>query len=606
MFDLTPVWLSFKTATVATVITFFLGVAAARLMWSYQGKFKPLLEAFLTAPLVLPPTVVGFVLLLLLGRDSLFGQLLNTVNIRIVFSWYATVIAAVVVSFPLMYRTSLSAFKQIDPNIIACGRTLGASEWTIFIKLLLPLARSGLVAGILLSFARALGEFGATLMLAGSIPGKTQTIPIAIFLAVESGAVDEAFFLVIIILFISLIVITIFNNWEQKNNYRKTKKARTKGYKIESNFNQRNHKNINLIVNIEKKLSDFSLKVNFVSDNYPLGILGESGSGKTTIIRCIAGLETPDKGIIVLNNEVLFDSVKKINVPPHKRNCGILFQSYALFPHLTIKENIAFGMSNKLSSKKIEQEVKKQLIAVELENKSDRSPQQLSGGEKQRVALARVKASEAEILLLDEPFSALDTYLRHKQEKLLRKNLRNYQGVTLLITHNLEEAYRICSNLLVIDEGKAIAFGNKEDIFYHPPNYRTAQVTNCKNFSQGVIINSHRVKAIDWNCDLEVENFYTNYLESNLKQEIIIGIRAHQIKLSKNDKGINTFPCWLASYSETQHRVTCYLKLHQYPNHEEDYHLQVEVIKDKWLQLQKQTFPWKVQLKASSIMIFKD
>ena len=609
MFDLTSVEISLKTATVATIITFFLGVVTARWMWSYRGKFKGLIEVILTAPLVLPPTVVGFGLLLILGRNSFIGQLLELVNIRIVFSWYATVIAAVVVSFPLMYKTTLGAFTQIDRNLIACGRTLGASEWTIFFRLLLPLAKPGLIAGTLLSFARALGEFGATLMLAGSIPGKTETIPIAIYLAAESGATDRALLLVGIILLISLVVITFANYWEhqviKRKRNKKLKESLYKGFKQDSSQLITNNR-INLTVNIQKQLSDFLLDVNFTTERNSLGLLGASGAGKSTIIRCIAGLETPDRGIIILNGRVLFDSYKGINLPVKERNCGILFQDYALFPHLTVGENIAFGMSNKLSAKKITREVERHLIMVELSGYSDRNINELSGGQRQRVALARVKASNPEILLLDEPFSALDTYLRHKQEKLLRKSLQTYRGVTLLITHNLEEAYRVCPNLLIIDRGKAIAYGKKETIFRHSPNIRTAQVTNCKNFSQGIVINNKQVKAIDWNCLLEIAEIPNNNLANKLSKEVTIGIRAHQIIITEDNNGVNIFDCWLASYSETQHRVTCYLKLHQPPNSAEDYHLQTEVLQDKWLQLRKKSFPWKIQLKPSRIMIFWD
>ena len=215
MIDLIPIWISFKTATTATIITFFLGIIVAWWMLQYQGKSKGLIEGLLTAPLVLPPTVVGFLLLLLLGRNSFIGQILDYFGVTVIFSWYATVIASTVVAFPLMYKTALGAFKQIDSNLLACARTLGASEWTIFWRLILPLAKPGLIAGTLLAFARALGEFGATLMLAGSIPGKTETIPIAIFFAAEGGEMDRALLLVIIMLAISLGVITTINYWTE-------------------------------------------------------------------------------------------------------------------------------------------------------------------------------------------------------------------------------------------------------------------------------------------------------------------------------------------------------------------------------------------------------
>ena len=613
-----PVWISLKTATLATFITFFLGIITAWWMLGYKGKGKAFVESVLTAPLVLPPTVVGFFLLLILGKNGFLGQILGFFGIRLIFTWYATAIAAIVVSFPLMYKTALSAFKQINPDYIACAKTLGASEWTIFWRIIIPLSKQGLLAGTLLSFARSLGEFGATLMVAGSIPGKTETIPIAIYFAAESGAMDRAFWLVLIMLAISFGVIyglemsqdgflaekqsragkvssfkhfyQLRQRWEHLTVYRTYQKS------IKScKFLQQQEK-VRLVVEIEKTLSDFVLGVAFACDSEPLGILGASGAGKSTILRCIAGLETPDKGRIIFNNRVLFDSEKGINLPPRERNCGFLFQNYALFPHLTVEENIAFGIKFPQSYRDIKKIVEEFLFDLELTGMGDRFSQEISGGEQQRVALARARASNPNILLLDEPFSALDTYLRHKQEKLLRKSLQKYQGVTIFITHNLEEAYRVCPNLLVIDRGKTIAYGKKQDIFNHSRNFRVAQLTGCKNFSRGVAINPHQVRAMDWGCVLEV----TETIPESLAY---IGIRAHQIIFPKDNSQPNTFPCWLASISETQHRVTLYLKLHQPPQNNEDYQLQAEIFKDKWHDLKKNPFPWNVQLHPSRIML---
>ena len=607
MTDLTPIWISLKTATTATIITFFLGVIAARWMLGYRGKSKGVIEGLFTAPLVLPPTVIGFLLLLLFGKNGFIGQLLDYFGVTVIFSWSATVIASTVVAFPLMYKTALGAFKQIDSNLLACARTLGASEWTVFWRVMLPLASPGLLAGTLLAFARALGEFGATLMLAGSIPGKTETIPIAIFFAAEGGAMDRALALVLIMLAISLGVITAVNYWIEGNGYH----ASTRRYSWNLPTTLLAHASlrrkqagyslppakIELIVDIQKQLSDFRLDVAFTTDQTPLGLLGASGAGKSTIVRCIAGLETPDRGKIILNGRVLFDSERGINLPPRDRACGFLFQNYALFPHLTVTENIAFGMKKGQSNGEIKQEVEKQLISVDLQGMGDRYPGELSGGQQQRVALARAKASQPEIMLLDEPFSALDTYLRDKQEKLLRKSLIHYQGVTLFITHNLEEAYRVCPHLLIVDEGGAIAHGSKQEIFERPPNWRTAQLTGCKNFSRAVAIAQHQIKAIDWDCILET-------IEPIPKSLEYVGIRAHQLIFTDTEK-INTFPCWLATISETQHRMTLYLKLHEPAGNPEDYHLQAEVFKEKWAELKERSFPWNIQLCQLRIMLLK-
>ncbi len=212
-FDVTPLLISSKTAICSTIITFILGISTARIMAWRKGNFKVLLDAIFTLPMVLPPTVLGFFLLLLFGKNGPVGKLLFSIGVQVIFSWPATVIAATVVAFPLMYRTALGAFEQIDINIINAARTLGTSELRIFCTLMVPLAWPGIAAGTVLSFSRALGEFGATLMMAGSIPGKTQTIPVAIYFAVEGGDMKTAINWVLIIFLISLTVIFASNYW---------------------------------------------------------------------------------------------------------------------------------------------------------------------------------------------------------------------------------------------------------------------------------------------------------------------------------------------------------------------------------------------------------
>ena len=190
--DLSPLWISLATSLTATAITFIVGLAAAVWRERYTGPAMALLDGILLLPLVLPPTVVGFLLLLLFGRNGPLGKLLLRFGATIVFSWPATVIAAAVVAFPLMYITSRAALEQVEPELLQAARTLGASDWRVFREIALPLAWPGVLAGTILSFARALGEFGATLMIAGNIPGRTETIPIAIYFAVEADQMQHA------------------------------------------------------------------------------------------------------------------------------------------------------------------------------------------------------------------------------------------------------------------------------------------------------------------------------------------------------------------------------------------------------------------------------
>ena len=213
--DFSPLWISIKTALTATALTFFFGIGAAWFVANYRGKLKGIIDGVLTLPMVLPPTVVGFFLLIVFGKKGPIGKLLSSLGMQIIFSWPATVVAASVVAFPLMYKTSRGAFEQVDRNLIYASRTLGVSEWKIFWRVIVPLAMPGLAAGTVLAFSRALGEFGATLMVAGNIPGKTQTIPVAIFFTSEGGEMGQAFIWVVLIFSISLIVITLTNYWTE-------------------------------------------------------------------------------------------------------------------------------------------------------------------------------------------------------------------------------------------------------------------------------------------------------------------------------------------------------------------------------------------------------
>ena len=211
--DLSPVWISLASSIVATAITMIFGVAAAFWRERRSGSAFAIFDGVALLPLVLPPTVVGFLLLLLFGRHGPLGRLLLRIGMTVVFSWPATVIAAAVVSFPLMYLTARAAIAQVDAPLLQAARTLGASEWRVFRRIVVPLAAPGLLAGTILSFARALGEFGATLMLAGDIPGRTETIPLVIYFAVEAGDMRRAIIWSVIDVAISLALLFGLYYW---------------------------------------------------------------------------------------------------------------------------------------------------------------------------------------------------------------------------------------------------------------------------------------------------------------------------------------------------------------------------------------------------------
>ncbi|MBP2632028.1 MAG: molybdate transporter, permease protein [Firmicutes bacterium] len=222
--DLAPLFISLKTALLATVITFFFGLYGARYVMKLE-RYQGIIDGIFTLPLVLPPTVVGFFLLIILGKNSLVGKFLLQFDFSIVFSWEATVVASTVVAFPLMYRTARGAFEQIDHNLISAARTLGMSEEKIFWRIILPLSWSGVAAGTVLAFARALGEFGATIMLAGNIPGKTQTMATAIYSAVQAGDRETAYVWAGVIIIISFVIMILMNYWSNAQ-----KKVNTAGW----------------------------------------------------------------------------------------------------------------------------------------------------------------------------------------------------------------------------------------------------------------------------------------------------------------------------------------------------------------------------------------
>ncbi|MBB5181223.1 molybdate transport system permease protein [Planomicrobium koreense] len=220
-YDLSPLFLSLKVAGISTICVFIVSIALARLMVRKEFLGKSIVDAFILLPLVLPPTVIGFALIVLFGVNGPLGILLeNLFGFRVVFTWIGAAIASFVVSLPLMYQSVLAAFEKVDPRWENVGRTMGVSEWRIFRTVTFPLAWPGILAGVILAFARAIGEFGATLMIAGYIPGVTETIPLAIYFAYEAGQMDKAIFWVVIISALGVAAIGWVNYWRRKNAIR--------------------------------------------------------------------------------------------------------------------------------------------------------------------------------------------------------------------------------------------------------------------------------------------------------------------------------------------------------------------------------------------------
>lgn len=278
-----------------------------------------------------------------------------------------------------------------------------------------------------------------------------------------------------------------------------------------------------LIVNIKKKLGSFYLYVDFVIENETFAILGASGSGKSMTLKCIAGIETPDEGHIILDDRILFDSQKKINLSPQERHVGYLFQDYALFPNMTVTNNIMAGMGRNPDREIVQRMVKQ----FHLEGLEKRYPAQLSGGQKQRVALARMMASEPDVILLDEPFSALDTYLRWEMEREMRELLDKINKPVILVSHNRNEVYRLCQTVSCMEAGHMEKPVSRKLFFHHPKTKTAAILSGCKNISRAEKVDDTHVFASDWNMTLTVPK-----IQHPIEY---VGIRAHSFKNVEED-----------------------------------------------------------------------
>jgi ABC-type sulfate/molybdate transport systems ATPase subunit len=352
-----------------------------------------------------------------------------------------------------------------------------------------------------------------------------------------------------------------------------------------------------LKVDIKKKLSDFMLDISFECNNSILGVLGESGSGKSMTLRCIAGLIEPDEGRIILNGRTLFDSQKNINVPIKDRNIGFLFQNYALFPHMTVENNISYAIYKK-STKERTKIVDEMLKMMEIEDLRKRYPHEISGGQQQRVALARALAVNPQALLLDEPFSALDNHLKTIMLKKMSDTLSRYNGTTLFVSHNIEEAYQLCEDLMIISKGTKATLGNKKDIFKNPPSLASARLIGYKNISPAKVLSPYYVEALDWGCKIKLAN--------NIQENIsYIGIREHLIQLTE-DQDYNNFNCWPIYASETPYSMLVYLTFNEKLLSDNDFHLIWEIPFEQWNKIKNAPKPWKIHLNENNLILIRE
>ena len=306
---------------------------------------------------------------------------------------------------------------------------------------------------------------------------------------------------------------------------------------------------MSIYVDIEKKLGSFHLKVKFEAGNETLALLGASGCGKSMTLKCIAGIEKPDRGRIVVDDVVLFDSESNINLPPQQRQTGLMFQNYALFPNMTVLQNIRCGANREPDTKKREDLVLSVMERFGLTHLAKYFPHQLSGGQQQRVALARILVSTPRILLLDEPFSALDSHLRFKLEQEVRQVIRQFGKTVLLVSHDRDEVFRMSDQIAIMDSGEIQVMGTKTEVFQNPRTRKVAILTGCKNISDVEHLESGEIWATDWDISLTVRQMP--------EDTTAVGIRMHDLRYGP---GENSYRCRVVDVVENPFTYTIFLK----------------------------------------------
>lgn len=313
-----------------------------------------------------------------------------------------------------------------------------------------------------------------------------------------------------------------------------------------------------LAIDIKKWLPEFRLEASFQLDREIMAILGPSGCGKTMTLKCIAGLVKPDAGGIALDEQCWFDSRQRINLPAQERRVGFVFQNYALFPHMSVYDNVAFGLRG-MPSGEIRERVNRTLDKLGIIKLAGRFPTRLSGGQQQRVALARALAGEPEVLLLDEPFSALDNIVKRRLEDELLRLQDYYQGHILYVTHNLEEAYRLSSRMAIYEAGHILQQGSRQDIIHHPASRRVAALTGARNLLPGVVRSLEKERV-----QVEVNGLGGLWVTRGASQElkmgqgVTVGIRPGHIQLGQKE-AINSFSLVLSHCVEEVAGATYWL-----------------------------------------------
>ena len=426
-------------------------------------------------PLVLPPVVGGVALFAALGRKGLVGRPLDEAfGITLPFTTAAVVVAEAFVAMPFLVIAVEGALRGSDRRYDEAAATLGASRWYTFRRVTLPLVAPGVAAGSVLCWARALGEFGATITFAGNFPGTTRTMPVEVYLDPAAGSRRR-------------------RGAVAGAAPRVGRRAGRAAGPMADQHHRVSHVALEAELRVRRGTFDLDLAIT-VQSGEVVALLGPNGAGKSTALRLLAGLLAVDDGLVRLGGRVVEDTVARVRVPPEQREVGVVFQDYLLFPHLSARENVAFGLRARgVPRAEARARADAWLDRVGLAGYAGQRPRRLSGGQGQRVALARALAADPRLLLLDEPLAALDAGTRLEVRADLRRHLAGYDGAAVVVTHDALDAMVLADRLVVLENGRVVQAGTPREIAAHP---RTDYVARL------VGLNLLRGRAVDGRVDL--------------------------------------------------------------------------------------------------------
>lgn len=473
--------LSAKSALLAVLICVILGVPLAIVIARAPARLATFLRTIVTLPLVLPPLVGGVALLSILGRNGIIGPLLERVGVFIPFTPAAVVVAQTFVAMPFLVISVESALRALGSDYERVAASLGSSRTRTLTFITLPLIGPGLIAGIVLAFARSVGEFGATALLAGNKPGVTQTIPMSIYTAFNGVGTsrDAAMALSVLLIATALIILLFFPaargaSTEHSSRAVRRRVARTSppARSISDDAARlaadRPAHSVPLGVDVDFSRGHFDLEAKLdVAPGQSVAIVGPNAAGKSTLLGLIAGHLVPARGAITVGDRSF--GAGRGDQGPRGRNIGLLSQRPLLFPHMSVLNNVAFGpISRGVDRATAHQRARELLASVGVEGSEYRRPFELSGGQQQRVSLARALATEPDVLLLDEPLAAMDVSVAPSIRSLIAEQIKAQKLTTVTVTHDLMDVITLAERVVVVEDGRITEDANVEDFIHSP------------------------------------------------------------------------------------------------------------------------------------------